>query len=169
MTFLVQPTPHTARPEQALFPLTSFGQQPPTNTWCKWTACHCVVLRALSSWYCLSSATHMHHSLCLPHVLNRGEHEWVTHLSVPLICSYVLYFPYLIDRVSERGLGLSGWAPSEQEHSQLAFAKWAKAHLSSQTATVTPPRDSLWSNSQLFKHNLGCIMKYQNDANINNL
>lgn len=54
MTFIVQPTPSIMRPEQALFPVTTSAQQPPTNTWCKRVfACHhcpwSIVIRTLAA------------------------------------------------------------------------------------------------------------------------
>lgn len=94
-------------------------------------------------------------------VVNRGEHEWVTHLSVTLICSYMFsLFSCLIDTVSERELGFSGWltqTPGSDSH-------WASEWAGTQPGyilikfSVFQPKSFIWH-----------IMKYYIYANINNL
>lgn len=157
MTFLVQPTLCTVQPGQALFPesLTSSVQQPPTNTWCnaKRVTCHCcpssIVIKILS----LVSRSHARFTVC---AADTSEHEWVTHFSVPLICSYTLFF-HIHWQCEWRGAGFSqgdslklkvqtptGASECAGTHSHSAFVtmNWGsqKANLSSQKANFKPEK-----------------------------
>lgn len=113
MTFPVQPTPCTVQSEQAVFPLTSSGQQPPTNTWCK-------QVMSFKHYYPDNVPV-----LCTPCVVNRGEHnESPTSLSPSSFSPYFV-FSWLIDRVSKMELGflvVTHWDSRSDSH---WISEWA--------------------------------------------
>lgn len=143
------------------------SSHPPTPDASK-AACHCVVLRALSSRHCLSSDSQMHlHGVGSPCVWWTGENmsESPTSLS-PSSASHLLFFficHWQCERKGARFLRVShqklqvqipNGPLSEQEHSQLAYLwPWSRPHLSSQSAIFTPKKSSVWLNLQPLRLN----------------
>lgn len=158
MTFMVQPTPSIMRPEQALFPVTTSAQQPPTNTWCKRVfACHhcpwSIVIRTSATVHPLTCFI-CHVCSCRAGKPEENMYESPTFLSpssvpTPFGCFFP---PHFIDSISEGELFFipwwltaaenpgsdshwaSEWAGTVRQHLWL----WVKVHLSWQEVSFTP-------------------------------
>lgn len=128
MTFMVQPTPSIMRPEQALFPVTTSAQQPPTNTWCKRVfACHHCPW-SIGHWLPLTRS-HVSFAMC---VCAERANRKRTCMSHPPFCSprlfphgFLFFPPHFIDSISE---------------GELFFIPWWL------TATENPGSDSHWAS-----------------------
>lgn len=159
MTFPVQPTPCTVQSEQAVFPLTSSGQQPPTNTWCK---------QVMSFKHCHPDNAPV---LCPPYVANRGEqNESPTSLSPSSTPTYFCFF--MSHWQGEwKGAGfLSGDSPrlqvqiptgflSEQDHSQSTFMTIIQGSFQFIEGQFHTTKCYIWVNSQSVKlnHSFGIL------------
>lgn len=166
MTFLVQPTPRSIRSEQALFPLTSSVQQPPTSTWCKQAACHCVVLQTLSSQY-QDIASHQPltclKSVCLPCVWPTGENMNESSTSLPPSSAPTCFFLTCHWQCEWKGTGFSlgdslklqvqipTEVLSEQEYSQSAFVTIIQGSFNFTWSNVHT-WNMCWFNSHPLKH-----------------
>lgn len=144
------------------------SSRPPTPDASK-AACHCVVLRALSSRHCLSSDSQMHlHGVGSPCVWWTGENmsESPTSLS-PSSASHLLGFFFICHwqcerkgarflRVSHQKLQVQipNGPLSEQEHSQLAFVTMKQASFKfTEGHFYTKKKSSVWLNLQPFRLN----------------
>lgn len=158
MTFMVQPTPSIMRPEQALFPVTTSAQQPPTNTWCKRVfACHhcpwSIVIRTLAAAHPLTCLI-CHVCLCWAGKPEENMYESPTFLfpsSVPtrfFVFSPSFYWQYkwrgavfysLVTHCcwkSRFRLPLGQWVSGYTVRQHLWL--WVKVHLSWQEVSFTP-------------------------------